>query len=245
MHLFIDTETTGLQRGGVQPRIVSIAWVISDSPSQHHSLRYMIVKPNGFRIPQDAIDVHDISNEQAHKEGVPIDLALDALALDVRTHKPSSVIAHNLSFDRPIVDAEHQRIGRGSVLSGLRGTCTALLSQRRWPGQPAKLNAVYQRLFGAGIKQQHNAHADVLACERIYFELMKSSGSSLSGESEELDETMQEASDLIERILEWAEDHPWFDTGFVESLQSQLEERGTLSPRQIEGLENIASRFNI
>ena len=133
MHLFIDTETTGLQRGGVQPRIVSIAWVISDSPGQHHSLRYMIVKPNGFRIPQEAIDVHGITNERARREGVSIDLALDALALDVRTHKPSSVIAHKLSFDRPIVDAEHQRIGRGSVLSGLRGICTALLAQRNGP----------------------------------------------------------------------------------------------------------------
>lgn len=249
MHLFIDTETTGLPRGGEQPRIVSIAWVIADSVGEHHSLRYMIVRPTGFRIPEQATRIHGISTDRAIKEGVPLDVALDGLALDVRTHKPASIIAHNLAFDRPIVDAEYQRAGRASALSGLRGICTVLLSQKRWPGQPATLNGVYQRLFGAGMTKQHDAHADVLACRRIYFELLKSTGAiaSAAGNSdpEEVDETMQEAADLIERIMAWAEDRPSFDTSFVESLQGQLEERGSLSPKQIAALENIASRFNI
>lgn len=33
MNLFIDTETTGLPRGRVQPRIVSIAWIVADAPT--------------------------------------------------------------------------------------------------------------------------------------------------------------------------------------------------------------------
>lgn len=249
MHLFIDTETTGLPRAGVQPRIVSVAWIIADSLSQHHSLRYMIVRPNGFRIPEEASRIHGISTERAIKDGVPLDVALDGLALDVRTHKPTSIVAHNLAFDRPIVDAEYQRAGRASALSGLRGTCTVLLSQKRWPGQPATLNSVHQRLFGSGMTKQHDAHADVMACRRIYFELLKSPGAVAaaggSGDPEDVDESMQEAAELIERIMTWAEDRPSFDTSFVESLQGQLEERGSLSPKQIAALENIASRFNI
>jgi DNA polymerase III epsilon subunit-like protein len=242
MHLFIDTETTGLPEGGVQPRIVSIAWVIADSPDRHELMRYMIVKPRGFRIPVEATNKHGISTEQATKEGVSLKQALDSLNDDVRTHKPDSVIAHNLSFDRPVVDAEYQRLGRASALSRLRGSCTLLLSQRKWPGQPASLNGVYHRLFGKGRALQHNARADVLDCREVYFALLGASGGATA---EDLDHEMQEVSDLIDRILEWAEDHSWFDTGFVESCQSQLEERGRLTARQIEGLENIARRFNI
>jgi hypothetical protein len=48
MNLFIDTETTGLPRGGVQPRIVSIAWIVADVLTQHRSLRSLIVKPDGY-----------------------------------------------------------------------------------------------------------------------------------------------------------------------------------------------------
>jgi hypothetical protein len=48
-------------------------------------------------------------------------------------------------------------------------------------------------------------------------------------------------SDLqrVEMVLEWAEEHPSFDTEFVESLRTWLDTRETLTPKQRAALENI------
>lgn len=54
-----------------------------------------------------------------------------------------------------------------------------------------------------------------------------------------------ENSSLTMRILEWAEAHPEFDTKFVESCHEQLLRRGSLSPKQMSALSNIAEKFNI
>ena len=53
--------------------------------------------------------------------------------------------------------------------TGLARTCTVQLARSRWPGQSAKLADVYQRLLGAPLAGQHNADADVRACDRIFF----------------------------------------------------------------------------
>lgn len=64
-------------------------------------------------------------------------------------------------------------------------------------------------------------------------------------------DTSGEAMDIgekIDMVLEWAdsEDAPRdFDTSFVESLQEQFEDRGWLSDRQEEALDNIINKFGI
>lgn len=49
----------------------------------------------------------------------------------------------------------------------------------------------------------------------------------------------------IEMVLEWAEDHPNFDTTFIESLQEALQQYDELTPAQSKGLDNIIYRFRI
>lgn len=49
----------------------------------------------------------------------------------------------------------------------------------------------------------------------------------------------------IDQILEWAEEHPEFDTAFVLSLQEQLLSRGELSDRQTQALHNIIEKYDI
>lgn len=49
----------------------------------------------------------------------------------------------------------------------------------------------------------------------------------------------------IDQILEWAEEHPEFDTDFVTSLQSQLRSRGELSDKQSQALHNIIEKYDI
>lgn len=249
MFLFIDTETTGLPRAGVQPRIVSVAWVIADSAGVERIERALIVRPDGFRIPEEASRIHGITTERARAEGVPLAEALDALAGDVGTHRPTAVVAHNLPFDRPIIDAEYGRLGRPSPLQGLRGICTVALSQRRWPGQSATLANVHRRLLGTDMAEQHEARADVRACRLVYFGLLGTPEAAAAAGSMDLDRdrarAAKKAAALIARILAWAADNPAFDTGFVKNVEAQLAERGSLSAKQVDALKRIAKRFGV
>ena len=157
----------------------------------------------------------------------------------VKAYKPRRVVAHNLGFDRPIVEAEYRLLGLGCALAGLDGVCTVALSRGRWPNQPAKLGDVYRRLFGVPLEGAHDARNDVSACMRIFFAL---DGTSPTGDD---DGEARRAGGLIERVLDWAADHDWFDTSFVESLQESLEKWGRLTPRQLEALENIIDGLDI
>lgn len=49
----------------------------------------------------------------------------------------------------------------------------------------------------------------------------------------------------IEMILSWADERPDFDTGFVESLKAQLEDKGSLTGKQIDALNRIIEKFEI
>ncbi len=171
MYLFIDTETTGLPRGRRQPRIVSIAWIVARELTQPRSLRSMIIRPDGFLIPHEATALHGITTARARREGIALDVALRQLTLDVETHRPARVVAHNLDFDRTVVDAEYELLGMPSALAGLDGACMLELSRSRWPGRRATLGKVHERLFGAPVEQAHDARADATACMRIFFAL--------------------------------------------------------------------------
>lgn len=54
-----------------------------------------------------------------------------------------------------------------------------------------------------------------------------------------------DAEEAIKAILEWAEDHPNFNTEFVESLSDRLESKGELSSNQEDALKNIIKKFRI
>lgn len=51
----------------------------------------------------------------------------------------------------------------------------------------------------------------------------------------------------IKAVLDWADtDGPEnFDSSFVESLAEQLEDNGSISPRQVMALQNIIDKFDI
>lgn len=60
MYLFFDTETTGLPRNWKAPvtdldnwpRMVQIAWVLSDNTGNRIETKDFIIKPEGYIIPR-------------------------------------------------------------------------------------------------------------------------------------------------------------------------------------------------
>ena len=173
MYAFVDTETTGFARGGVQPRIVSIAWMIADNPSKPRVFKSSIIFPEDYTIPRPASAVHGISTERAKREGKALSLVLADFSNDVVTLRPRAIIAHNAAFDMPIIAAEFDRLGLVDPCRKLGTQCTMQAARQKWPGQSAKLGDVYARIFRDPMKNAHNADADVWACAQVFFAIVQ------------------------------------------------------------------------
>lgn len=182
MILFFDTETTGKadlnspDDAPHQPRLVQLACVLTEDTGERLASLALIVKPDGFEIPDEAAKIHGITTEKAVKRGVPLDLTLDmfrALAL-----MPKTIVSHNIAFDYFILSAEYHRQMVDCPLEGAVQFCTmkALIpicklpnqygySDYKWP----KLKEAYSIAFGTPLEDAHDALADTTACMKLYF----------------------------------------------------------------------------
>ena len=185
MYLFFDTETTGIPKNYKAPasdsknwpRLVQIAWMLTDKTGKEISHAEYIIRPDGFTIPADAAKVHGITTEAAISSGVDLRLAVDAILDDIE--KASVLIAHNMQFDEKILGAELIRLGHANHIEQKPRKCTMQSSTDycklsgpygyKWP----KLQELYQKLFSESFDGAHRALADVKACARCYFELKR------------------------------------------------------------------------
>ena len=84
MYIVFDTETTGkalnfsapITDFNNWPRMVQIAWRVFDKNGIETDVQNLIIKPQGYIIPDDAIAIHRITNEIAKEKGVLLDIAL-------------------------------------------------------------------------------------------------------------------------------------------------------------------------
>jgi len=183
MYLFFDTETTGLPRNYKAPasdlknwpRVVQIAWLMTDANGKELRCAEHIIKPNGFTIPIEASKIHGITTEIAIRKGDELGPVLAALSRDIQD--ASQLVAHNISFDEKIVGAELIRTGHPNYVEMKPRKCTMLASTQhcaipgkygyKWP----KLQELYLKLFGSNFEGAHTALADVKACSKCYFKL--------------------------------------------------------------------------
>ena len=184
MELVIDTETTGLtslsfvtERNYQQwPRLVQIAWgIIMDD--QVHLQRTEIIRPEGFSIPTNAVEVHGISQTQALEHGKNLKETL--IDLNETMKSAHTIIAHNLKFDLGILQSESIRTGVFLEFPGKR-RCTAFMGQKYMRKEKKQrlskfpeLSKLYKTLFGREHKVLHKAHSDMIACGELYTELKK------------------------------------------------------------------------
>jgi DNA polymerase III epsilon subunit-like protein len=187
MLLFIDTETTGLPRYSATeatekwPRVVQLAWSLYDNDGNRESQNCFIIYPTDFTIPMDSARIHGITTERAKQEGVSLHKVLPHFNADVE--RATTVIAHNLDFDLPIVHTEFVRCKLETNLMKKQTVCTMKPREivlwckipkasgygYKWP----TLNELHLQLFQTGFTGSHNAGADMEACARCYFELRK------------------------------------------------------------------------
>ena len=259
MKIFIDTETTGLPRRrnapysevGNWPRLVQLAWVLVDEGGKELSAVERIVKPDGFSIPDDAARIHGITTAMARQEGL---LLVEVLAeFTAALERSKTVIAHNVDYDRPVLEAEFIRAGMKCLLGSKELVCTKDSSTNfcalpgrygyKWP----TLDELHRKLFNSQMGAAHNALVDVRACMKCFFELERRGVISTNNSSAPIRELVnvnvasagRDVQELIDEVVELAEEHDWFDSEFVESVSEQYYERGDLTDAQMQALENI------
>ena len=192
MILFFDTETTGFVDDRLplddpsQPYVVQLAAQLCDDEGAILAGFSLIVDPgisNGIEIPARAAEVHGITNERAVQFGVSAEFALSAF-----THlyqRADLVVAHNIKFDRAIIEtaiARHYRkvmplrrplfctMEAASPIINLPPTDRMRAAGFNKP-KPPKLEECVRHFFDEPLDGAHDAMVDVIACRRVYFRL--------------------------------------------------------------------------
>ncbi|MCK9631038.1 MAG: 3'-5' exonuclease [Methanoregula sp.] len=189
MYLFVDTETTGLPKSFTAPlqeidnwpRIVQLAWALHDDEGHSIDLKSDIIIPENFEIPEEAVKKHGITKEKALQVGIPIEHALKQLNKNIK--KSSTIIAHNIDFDIPTINAEFCRSSIKTSLLEKSTFCTMKSKEiisfckiskpygsgYKWPSLPELHRKLYNKTFDG----EHDASKDVEACAYCFFELKR------------------------------------------------------------------------
>jgi DNA polymerase-3 subunit epsilon len=182
-YLIFDTETTGLplswnapvHKLSNWPRLVQLAWILSDEQGNKQMEYSRIIKPEGFTIPADAARIHGITTEMAIREGESLTQVLRDFCAAINRDN-LTLVAHNMAFDEKIIGAELLRMNLESNFFKLPKICTMKstidfcnLPKKKYP----KLGELYYILFNTDFQGAHRADSDVLACGRCFFELKR------------------------------------------------------------------------
>lgn len=189
--LFFDTETTGLTKPGLptghedQPHCVQLAAILTDDQGQEEACVNVIIRPDGWTVPERAAAVHGITTEKAALYGIREQVA-SVLFYDL-TSRADLLVAHNIQFDRQIVATMYARAKRSEWKLPEAQFCTMeaaapLVNLPPTPRMRAagiikpkapKLEECIRHFYGETLEGAHDALVDVRACARIYFEMKR------------------------------------------------------------------------
>lgn len=191
MILVYDTETSGFTKENLppdhpsQPHLVQLAARLMDVDGKVYHKMNMIVKPDGWTIPEGASKVHGITTELATRVGLSLRVVV-ACFLQMRYLSTLSV-AHNESFDWLVVEAQIARLKVTPSVPWPERTCTMRKSTELvglpptpkmaragyTKNKPPNLNELHTFLFGKGFDGAHDADVDMNACADCFLELRK------------------------------------------------------------------------
>lgn len=193
--LFYDTETTGLplfsepSEDPRQPHIVQLAALLVDLDTRKTMASIdVIVRPDGWTIPDDVAAIHGITTEHALDVGIGESMALGLLLeLWGETRATQRLrIGHNEQFDARIVRialmryedeplADRWKAGAAECTARMATPICALpptekmKAAKRFHHKTPNLTEAVAHLLSANLANAHSALADAQACRDIYF----------------------------------------------------------------------------
>ena len=185
--VFFDTETTGLPKNkkisaldgsNNWPNLVSICWMVFEN-AQHVRTENHIIKPQGWNIPKESIDIHGITEAKAYREGMALNEVLSLFKYDIEN--AAHIIAHNIHFDKNVVFHAykyHLHVDPTRFWNSESELCTAELSKDELklvgmytkPGEYKypRLDELYYATFNQSAPENaHNALRDVEVLQKI------------------------------------------------------------------------------
>lgn len=184
MKLFFDSETTGKAdfrapaSATHQPRIVQLGALLTSDEGDEISSINLIIKPRTFEIPAEASAIHGITTGVAKLVGVEIEDALTVFLC--LWNAADTVVAHNKGFDLLMLDIEAHHWKKLPWDKTKKQFCTmsAMTPICKLPGNYGdwkwpKLQEAHKHAFGVEFDGAHDAMADVRACAKVYFWLLK------------------------------------------------------------------------
>jgi len=164
--IVLDTETTGLDPKSGH-RIVELACIELTNHVSTGSNFHRYLNPERD-MPADAAAIHGITEEFLEDKPVFAEVAgefLDFIA-------DAALVIHNADFDLAFLNAELGRLGFPAIARG-RAVDTVTLARRKFPGQPASLDALCQRFSIDNSKRSlHGALLDAELLSEVYLELI-------------------------------------------------------------------------
>jgi DNA polymerase III subunit epsilon len=184
--IFYDTETTGLpdwkkpSDSEDQPHIVQLAAILADEDTRKVLGTFdVIVKPQGWEIPQETIDIHGVTNEIAEVFGLP---ERDVVAWFYEMCQGAKRVAHNRTIDQRMIRIQLKRLnfGEGYLERWAEKDnheCTMILSKPimkllpkgRYGFKNPRLEEAYKFFTGKELENAHTAIADAQACMEVYW----------------------------------------------------------------------------
>lgn len=190
LKLFYDTETTGLpdfkapSKSAHQPHIVQLAALLVDMDTRE-TIQSMdvIIRPDGWTIPDDVAVIHGITTAHAAEVGIPEHLAV---SMFMELWVGRTRVAHNQQFDARIVRIalmRYQSEDSADIWKSGPSECTAILATPICQIPPTakmvkagfnkfktpNMKEAYRHFTGKELEKAHSAMADVMACRDVYF----------------------------------------------------------------------------
>jgi DNA polymerase III epsilon subunit-like protein len=202
--LFLDLETTGIMKTprGMKPeneypdytklkiyesaRIVSIGWIYMEAFDYNNEIlieyiKEHIITPVGFVIPNEAINIHGITNEKANNNGKEIKNILKKIGKIIK--ECDYIVGYNVFYDINVLLSELHRKKRNITIQKIidlkekqKIICIGQISSKemkpdgwkqRFEYQIPKMIDVYKKCFNQNINNVHNVRTDVYAMIKI------------------------------------------------------------------------------
>lgn len=183
--IVFDTETTGLplSQGKLsdQPHICQFASLLLECDLPNRRLLKInqidqLINP-GVPIPSAASDIHHITDEQVAQSPSFAEFA-DTLLHEF--HEADIAVAHNLPFDKQLIEIELSRLNLNKnflptqtfdTMASTRDLCR--LPGRHGNYKAPRLEELYRFLFQKNFTGAHNALQDVIATVHCMLALIK------------------------------------------------------------------------